>query len=126
MGRRRTWTMAQLQEAKARAESGETWASIAADFNISPSTVRKQVRTHIGPVSSRPSKQMPQAYATKLQRAIVLRNMSGASWPIIADKIEWHASNQALRKAVARFARENELEVRQGFPDVRRSRWENA
>ena len=126
MGRRRTWTMAQLQEAKTRAESGETWASIANDFGISASTIRKQVRNHIGPVGERPRRQRDPAYEKTLQRATVLRNVEFSSWSIIAEQIGWTASNQALRKAVLKFAQENDLELRQGFPEHRRSRWENA
>ena len=125
MGRRRTWTMAELQRAKARAESGETWASIASDFNIRASTVRKQVRTHLGPVKKRPPKKQDPDYANRLHRALIMRNVEFASWSIIADCIEWHASRQALRKAVNRYAQINGLEVRSGFPEVRRCRWDS-
>lgn len=124
MGRRRTWTMAELQKAKARAESGETWSSIAKDFNIQASTVRKQVRTHLGPVKSRPPRKPDPEYANKIHRAVVMRNVEFASWSIIADHIGWHASRQALRKAVNRYAATHELEVRSGFPETRKCRWD--
>lgn len=126
MGRRRTWTMAELQRAKKRAENGELWDDIAKDFGIAADTVRKQVRTHLGPLNRKRRKGMTREYATKIQRALVMRNVENASWTIIAEHIEWHASKQALRKAVVRFADENELTVRQGFPDIRHCRWENA
>lgn len=123
MGRRRTWTMAELQQAKNRAESGETWATIAEDFGIQPGTVRKQVRTHLGGVQSRAPRMGPPEYVKKIRDAVVIRNTEFASWSIIAERIDWHASRQALRKAVDRYAEIHGLTVKKGFPAERRTKW---
>lgn len=124
MGRRRTWTMAELQKAKKRAESGETWKSIATDFDVTAGTVRKQVRTHLGSVASRPRRPYRKGYEKKLIEAISLRNRESMSWSIIAVKVKWNSSTQALRKAAIRYGEETGVRVDVGFPAVRRTKWD--
>lgn len=125
MGRRRTWTMAELKSAKERSAQGETWDSIAKDFKVAASTVRKQVRTHLGPVESRPRRPYRDGYEHLLIQAVALRNSKQLSWPLIAKEIEWPASAQALFKATHRYAKEHNINLIGGFPTTRRTKWDN-
>jgi len=121
----RSWTMPELRRVKARVEAGERWATVAADFNVHESTVRKQVYTHLGKMdfSARPRTFTREAM---LLKAISLRNDEGLSYGIIVDRVGWPHTVVALRQAMRRYAEHHGMKLLKGKPRVRRCRWGNG
>lgn len=92
------WTMPELRRILARREAGETWDSIAQDYDVKRDALRRALqRNNLGP-GLRTGRRERRDEKTLLH-AMRLRNDQWP-WPAIVEEVGWTKSWQALRKAV--------------------------
>jgi transposase len=94
---------------------------VGARWEVSGSCVRTLIRRYRVPIPERVPKchrTAPCARTQLLYRAIAIRNTEGLSWSIIADRVGWEKSAQALYAAVKRSG----IRYKKGYPEQRKPR----
>jgi len=119
---RRTWTLPELREAKAAFERGETWPSIGARYGVAPSTVRSQVTSQLGKPRRR-NRPPPCDEATTLQ-AMRIRNTERLSWTLVRERVGYTGTAENLRIKCVRYSKRHKMQLFQGWPDVRLTKWD--
>ena len=115
---RRTWTLPELREAAAAYAAGSTWSAVGARYGVSGSCVRTLIRRYGIPVPKRVPHEPTSERAQLLYRAAALKNTEGLSWALIAERVGWDRSPQALYVAVKRYG----INYTEGYPSKRRPR----
>lgn len=115
---RRTWTRQELRDAAAAYAKGETWGAVGARYGVSGSCVRTLIRRYSIPVPERVPYEPTSERAQLLYRAAALKNTEGLSWTLVAERVGWEKSPQALYVAVKRYG----INYTEGYPSKRRPR----
>ena len=116
------WVIADLQRVKTRMEEGSTWKKEARSFGVDPTTLLRVVRSKLGApkkVRRRPRDE------DKLLAAILLRNQRHMSWSLVHEEVEYRSTPEALAAACKRYAKRHNCTLPTGFPEERRSRWDD-
>ena len=119
ISKRRVWTYKELREAADFFAAGETWKQVGSRYGVSGSCVRTLIRRHGITIPERTPRRLPTDRGDLLFRAASIRNIEGLSWSLVAERVGWGKSPQALYKAVQRHS---EIRCRTGYPDQRRPR----
>jgi hypothetical protein len=102
---RRQWTMKEIKEAKSRWEHGESYASIGRSYGVSGSTVRTLVVRYLGKPKRSPYLDKNPKHGALILEAIALKNTKGLSWRLVAERLNWPLTVQALRRAATRYVK---------------------
>ncbi len=117
------WRRVDLLLVKTRMEDGSTWAAEARRFDVVPTTLERAVRSVVG--APKKAQRRPRDEA-KILAAIQLRNLHHMSWYLVHEKVDYPGTPGALTTACNRYAKRNNCELITGFPEERRSRWDEA
>ncbi len=117
--KRREWTYKELREAADFFAAGESWEQVGSRYGVSGSCVRTLIRRHGVTIPERNPYRISSDRAHVLFLAASIRNIEGLSWSLVAERVGWEKSPQALYKAVKRH---DEIRCRTGYPDQRRPR----
>lgn len=116
--KRREWTYRELNEAADFFAAGETWKQVGSRYGVSGGCVRTLIRRHGITIPERTPRPPPSDRMHTLYLAAAIRNTEGLSWSLIAERVGWEKSPQALYKAVQR----RNLRYKKGYPDQRKPR----
>ena len=117
--KRRTWTLQELRAAASFFAAGETWEQVGSRYGVSGSCVRTLIRKNGICIPDRKARRIAPDRAHKLFLAAAIRNTEGLSWSLVAERVGWEKSPQALYKAVKRH---DGIRFKAGYPDQRRPR----
>lgn len=122
---RRTWTLPELRRCVAEYEGGDTWVTVGARRGLTGDAMRDTVTKRGIPYRSRLNRRNRAVpHEAELLEAIRIRNTEDLSWSLIAERVGWPLTVDALRLGCTRYVARKGGGVAQGRAGTVRSRWD--